>query len=140
MNTHFPDYDCEMPVVTGFNDSSWHQDRCPSLMLEYGDYKIILWCDYADKSKRELQDEGKQYTLQFLCNDVEFRTEIDYDTLPDDLTRVALEELYTHWVKSQNLWDDEDDNECLGLLLSGNTTEAQYAWLEEFYVRWEDLC
>ena len=52
--TEFPDFDYELPVIPGFVDQSWHNDVCPSLVNEELD--VILWCDYADASKREMPD------------------------------------------------------------------------------------
>lgn len=57
VKTEFPDYDCELPVVPGFEDSSWKNDACPSLTRDYGDgYELRLWCDYRDPIKRIGED------------------------------------------------------------------------------------
>ena len=55
----FPDYDAELPVLQGFEDSSWHNDVCPSLL---NDAKgLVVFCDYADAERRECG--GYQFTL-----------------------------------------------------------------------------
>lgn len=56
----FPDFDYELPVIPGFEDHSWHNDVCPSLVST--DRKLNLWCDYADPKLREM-DDGKRFTL-----------------------------------------------------------------------------
>lgn len=56
----FPDFDCDLPEIEGFIDTSWHNDVCPSLTDETN--RLILWCDYADPAKRE-DSIGKRYTL-----------------------------------------------------------------------------
>lgn len=66
--TEFPDYDDELIVPIGWEDSSWHNDACPSIMTEY---RTDKWCeifqDYKDEDMREcpsryalyLHDESK---------------------------------------------------------------------------------
>jgi hypothetical protein len=34
--SEFPNYDDELPAIDGFEDSSWHNDACPSLTKELG--------------------------------------------------------------------------------------------------------
>jgi hypothetical protein len=58
-NYEFPDFDYDLPVIEGFTDTSWHNDLCPSLS---GPRNLILWCDYADASKREV-NPVHQFTL-----------------------------------------------------------------------------
>jgi hypothetical protein len=69
-NTEFPDFDYDLPIIEGFEDTSWHNDVCPSLTRKSPDESktLILWCDYADATKRESYSEnppynGKRYTL-----------------------------------------------------------------------------
>jgi hypothetical protein len=63
--THeFPDFDYDLPSIPGFEDSSWHNDICPSLTRTAADESqtLILWCDYADPAKRE-DENMSRYTL-----------------------------------------------------------------------------
>jgi hypothetical protein len=65
-NYEFPDFDYELPAIEGFIDTSWHNDVCPSLTRESPDDEsktLILWCDYADVSKREHGDSVRRFTL-----------------------------------------------------------------------------
>jgi hypothetical protein len=63
VKTEFPDYDGELPVVPGFEDTSWKNDVCPSLTRDYGDgYELRLWCDYRDPERREFETE--QYSIE----------------------------------------------------------------------------
>ena len=64
----FPDYDDELIIPDGWEDNSWHNDACPSIMTEY---RTDKWCeifqDYKDEDLREcltryvlyLHDESK---------------------------------------------------------------------------------
>lgn len=64
LNYEFPDFDYALPTIEGFEDSSWHNDICPSLTRRHKTDEtktIILWCDYADPAMREMGN--KRYTL-----------------------------------------------------------------------------
>jgi hypothetical protein len=51
MHPLFMYFDYALPLIDGFKDSSWRNDFCPS--LENEQLGLKLFCDYADKSKRE---------------------------------------------------------------------------------------
>lgn len=54
VKTEFPDYDGELPYIAGYEDSSWHNDACPSIEKDYGNgVRVRIWCDYADPERRE---------------------------------------------------------------------------------------
>ena len=59
----FPRYDDELPVIKGFEDGSWHNDACPSLIRKVGENAyLLLWCDYKDKSLSDFADlDGESY-------------------------------------------------------------------------------
>lgn len=58
----FPDFDYEIPALVadaeGWEDTSWHNDACPSFTCDV----FVLWCDYADPTRREVQG-GKRFTM-----------------------------------------------------------------------------
>lgn len=68
--TEFPDYPAnEMPVIpTGFNDTSWKNDACPS----FSNGKLIIWVDYPNEADREVSGFGR-YTVS--GNGPEFSTD-----------------------------------------------------------------
>lgn len=82
----FPDYDDELPTLTGFVDDSWHNDTCPSLFN--ATYNLKLWCEYADENKRECG--GARYVLHYLDDDDNYLTFLESDNL-DDIKK-AIEE------------------------------------------------
>lgn len=49
--TYFPDYDDVLPVISGFTDSSYGNDSCPS--IHNASLNLTIHCDYSDESKRE---------------------------------------------------------------------------------------
>jgi hypothetical protein len=56
----FPDYDAELPTLTGFVDDSWHNDTCPSLFN--ATYNLKLWCEYANP---EFRQNDKRFILYY---------------------------------------------------------------------------
>jgi len=73
----FPDYDAELPTLTGFVDDSWHNDTCPSLFN--ATYSLKLWCEYVDVKRRT--EGSKRFILFWLddegCMHDEFLAESD---------------------------------------------------------------
>jgi hypothetical protein len=62
--TEFPRYDDELPTLKGFEDSSWHNDACPSLMRHIDDAGtfIQIFCDYKDQAESDFADlDGDAY-------------------------------------------------------------------------------
>lgn len=54
VKTEFPDYDGELPYIAGYEDTSWHNDACPSIEKDYGNgVRVRIWCDYVDPERRE---------------------------------------------------------------------------------------
>lgn len=54
--TEFPDFPAaDMPAIpAGFEDTSWHNDSCPSLTSD--EIGLTIWIDYLDPALREYQD------------------------------------------------------------------------------------
>lgn len=71
----FPDFDHELPILSGWEDVSWHNNEMPCLKrditTEIGKIKAYLWCDYNDPSKREFPD-GNQYSLDIFTDDTAY--------------------------------------------------------------------
>lgn len=64
----FPDYDCEMPTLEGFEDTSWHNDVCPSLQRQIWNNSCLkVWCDYENPEMREVG--GDKYTVTYYFTD-----------------------------------------------------------------------
>ncbi|TYL70957.1 hypothetical protein [Bradyrhizobium cytisi] len=61
--TEFPDFPAaDMPTMPrGFEDSSWHNDSCPSFTSE--ELGLRIWIDYADPAQRE-HDGGSRFMLE----------------------------------------------------------------------------
>lgn len=60
----FPRYDDKLPTLKGFEDSSWHNDACPSLMKHIDDKGtfIQIFCDYKNKEESDFADlDGDAY-------------------------------------------------------------------------------
>ena len=56
----FPDYDGVLATPDGWQESSWHNDTCPSFLYPLDDVRygtsLRLWCDYAVPDMREVPD------------------------------------------------------------------------------------
>lgn len=48
----FPDFELDVTIPEGFEDSSWHNDVCPSWYSEELDAE--LWVDYKNPEDREM--------------------------------------------------------------------------------------
>ena len=58
----------QMPTLNGFNDSSYHNDACPSISKHLGnDFYLQLWVDYPT-SLKHLSDfaDREEYTQYHL--------------------------------------------------------------------------
>lgn len=63
VKTEFPDYDGVLPVIAGYEDTSWHNDACPSIEKDYyNGVRVRIWCDYVDPEKREMP-HYQQYSV-----------------------------------------------------------------------------
>ena len=56
----FPDYGSLPSIPTGFEDTSWHNDVCPSFTSDA--YRI--WLDYENEDRREFKGR-KRYTIRY---------------------------------------------------------------------------
>jgi hypothetical protein len=64
IKTEFPDYDGALPFINGYEDTSWHNDACPSIEKDFGDdLRIRIWCDYANPENRE-RPESPRFAVQ----------------------------------------------------------------------------
>lgn len=61
----FPDYPASdlPPLPEGFEDTSWHNDACPSLSNDAAG--LVVYVDYVDKAKRE-NEATERFTLMTL--------------------------------------------------------------------------
>lgn len=61
----FPDYPAAdlPPIPDGFEDTSWHNDACPSFSNEA--VGLIVYVDYLDKAERE-NEATERFTLMML--------------------------------------------------------------------------
>lgn len=65
INTEFPDYPMDsLPDLTGFEDTSWHNDTCPSFKRD----NFHVWVDWPDVKDRECQ-EGTRFVVCKLDNE-----------------------------------------------------------------------
>ena len=74
----FPDYDGFLPMIEGFEDTSWHNDACPSLTYKLkADYELRLYVDYDDPERRETG--GLKYKLSLVNPQEEWKYIIQTD-------------------------------------------------------------
>jgi hypothetical protein len=61
--TEFPDFPgSDMPPMPqGFDDTSWHNDACPSYRSEA--LGLVVFIDYVDHAKREMPEYGVRFIL-----------------------------------------------------------------------------
>lgn len=61
LTSEFPDFGpLNLTLPEGFEDTSWHNDICPSFSRELADgSKVVIFVDYEDLEKRELSDENR---------------------------------------------------------------------------------
>lgn len=96
----FPDFDrkpeIDELIAAGWRDESWHNDGCPRLHCG----KAVLWIDYADASKSEVDAHGGeagQCILEFVADD-------DGQSFPT--IKAALGALYAEWIGYNPFEDD----------------------------------
>jgi len=60
----FPEYDDTLTIPSGWIDSSWHNNACPSITKKIFSKKlsIVIWCDYKDPSMRDFNG-GQQFAV-----------------------------------------------------------------------------
>lgn len=56
--TEFPDFDLDVAIPAAWNDSSWHNDACPSWYAGFtkDGHVVKVWVDYADPNDREFPE------------------------------------------------------------------------------------
>jgi hypothetical protein len=50
----FPHYDDELTLPSGWVDTSWHNDACPSFEKNINGTTYRVWCDFKDPSLSEV--------------------------------------------------------------------------------------
>lgn len=128
----FPDYDTDIEPVKGFANTSWHNDACPSLSINVGEYEARIWLDYASPDLREFRGpDDTQYLLYVMDGDNGSIFDEPHHVIPADAAERMLSVIYKHWCKAQGLPAMSADE-----LLFENVTDDQAAWLERFMDIW----
>jgi hypothetical protein len=70
--TEFPDYDDTLTLPNAWQDISWHNDVCPSFESRTGQNAFVIFCDYKNPDKREIQNAPRfvvylEDPLNFVC-------------------------------------------------------------------------
>jgi len=84
----FPSFgELDVTLPAGFEDSSWHNDVCPSWskQLDNGNY-LRLWVDYTAIEDREYK-EGGRFCLQLHSPDFEFTQDLMQSDSLDEVTQ-----------------------------------------------------
>jgi hypothetical protein len=58
--TEFPDFVMDLEIPVGWEDTSWHNDTCPS--FDAGQNRTV-WVNYPKEGDREMPD-GKRFAIQ----------------------------------------------------------------------------
>jgi hypothetical protein len=93
--TEFPDFpDKDMPEIpAGFEDSSWHNDTCPS----FSNPHLLIWIDYLDPEQREWPGKYPRFNVQPMRNGIEITGD---GGLMTDSWEAVLEYIAKHTVLS----------------------------------------
>ena len=66
--TEFPDFgELDVAVPSDFEDTSWHNDVCPSFRSSSRGF--LLYIDYADEEKREFPEDKARFTVERMIGD-----------------------------------------------------------------------
>jgi hypothetical protein len=71
----FPDFELDVEIPAGFNDTSWRNDACPSWENPAGSMKLFV--DYQQPEDRECG--GGRFTLAYLDQDGTIENEFTTD-------------------------------------------------------------
>lgn len=162
--TEFPDYPAAdmPPIPSGFVDTSWRNDLCPSFVSER--LRLRLWVDYADPAARECGEESPRFGLQETDEDggpIDDSVLYDGDDWATVLSTIdataearAFAAAYPNndtsdwgllaplvaefeaWTLS-NGFDGQGD--ALEIRMFAETTPDQRAWLDDFTTRWDAI-
>lgn len=76
--TEFPDFgELDVVIPAGFEDTSWHNDACPSFTKTFMDTDgfvsmyLRIWVDYKDSDKRQTPKGSSRFVLEVLSADYE---------------------------------------------------------------------
>ena len=79
----FPEYDDELVFPKGWNDTSWHNDACPSFAYPtLSGEELRIYCDYKNPEMQETQ--GKRFNVS-LDDGINFNVLAGFDTLQEAL-------------------------------------------------------
>lgn len=100
--TEFPDFDAEIPVIAGFEDSSWGNEGMPQLTNEVAGFR--LWVDYADPKlsvmeEARLAGDAKRYSLLKIHDEFDIGKDepiLDSDDLDEIIAAYA--KAWLQWV------------------------------------------
>jgi len=145
--SEFPDFDrildIDLIAAHGLVDCSWHNDAVPSFERIVGDYRIVLWVNYADRNLREFADAA-EYVINVQSDrgsddDVASRGAVTLDEaldLVDHFTRRAASgDVYVlqHWINgdwsdmySSAFLDEDDADEALDRWFTEMENAAHY--------------
>lgn len=70
----FPSFDDVLPSLKGFEDSSWHNDACPSLSKDLGnDNRLTIYIDWKNREMSDfadlMGDDYKRFVVMLTIND-----------------------------------------------------------------------
>jgi hypothetical protein len=81
----FPHYDDELSLPTGWTDTSWHNDACPSFEKEVKGTVYRLWCDYKDSNMSEVG--GLRFAVcKYLEKEDEYLPMGEFNTMTEAIT------------------------------------------------------
>ena len=90
VKTEFPDYDGELPYIAGYEDTSWHNDTCPSIEKDYGNgVRVRVWCDYVDPEKRQNPEYKRFAIVAYSPTDEDGSTLLSTDSFHLVIERIA---------------------------------------------------
>lgn len=77
----FPDYGpVDFAIPQGWDDTSWHNDSCPSWRNE--SLGLQLFADYADRAKRETPND-KRFALHYIDREGSYIREDQFESFAD---------------------------------------------------------
>ena len=110
--TEFPDFPASdlPPIPVGFEDTSSHNNVCPSFTWNTGDDKtsLLLWVDYSDNALREFPRDYPRFLLQVGVDTEKQQTTL-YSGDDRDACVAAIEaampkaEMSTEWLDKAHL-------------------------------------
>jgi len=101
------DFDKVTSIPTGFTNSCWHNDACPSLSTDWnelkdGNIESRIWIESADEMKREV-NWGTQFSLDVDCDGIMYSYHSDdwQDILDHAPKAIELQKLIVEYGSSE---------------------------------------